>query len=37
VRVKISVTELGQPDEEVYYYYDEVITIPEIYLKGVSK
>ena len=38
VRMKISVVELGRPEEEVYNsYYEEVITMPEIYIKGVSR
>lgn len=37
VRMKISVVEKGKPEDGVYDYYEEVITLPEIYLKGVSK
>lgn len=41
VRMKISVVEIGEPYDEdgkfMYYYYEEIITMPDIYLKGVSK
>lgn len=37
VRMKISVTELGRPQEGVYSYYEEELTMPEIYIKGVSR
>lgn len=37
VRMKVSVVEMGKLEDGVYYYNEEVITMPEIYIKGVSK